>query len=61
MIDPLAEVVTLLQPGAPFSKVVSGAGLWRVRRSQAGQPFYCVTLEGSCRLAVVGQEPIIMT
>lgn len=60
MIDPLAEVVTLLQPGAPFSKVVSGAGLWRVRRSQAGQPFYCVTLEGSCRLAVVGQEPIIL-
>jgi AraC-like DNA-binding protein len=60
MIDPLAEVVTLLQPGAPFSKVVSGAGPWRVRRSQAGQPFYCVTLEGSCRLAVVGHEPITL-
>ena len=26
MIDPLAEVVTLLQPAAPFSKLVSGAG-----------------------------------
>jgi len=58
MIDPLAEVVTLLQPGAPFSKVVSGAGPWRVRRSEAGQPFYGVILEGSCSLAVDGGEPI---
>jgi AraC-like DNA-binding protein len=58
MIDPLAEVVTLLQPGAPFSKVVSGAGPWRVRRSEAGQPFYCVILNGSCCLAVDGQEPM---
>jgi hypothetical protein len=58
MVDPLAEVVTLLQPGAPFSKVVSGAGPWRVRRSEAGQPFYCVILDGSCRVAVDGHEPI---
>ncbi|MDR3495877.1 MAG: AraC family transcriptional regulator [Ancalomicrobiaceae bacterium] len=58
MIDPLAEVVTLLQPGARFSKVVVGAGPWRVRRSDAGQPFYCVVLEGACRLEVDGREPI---
>jgi AraC-like DNA-binding protein len=58
MVDPLAEVVTLLQPGASLSKVVSGAGPWRVRRSEFGQPFYCVLLDGSCRLAVDGQEPI---
>jgi len=58
MIDPLAEVVSLLQPGAPFSKVVSGAGPWRVRRSEAGQPFYCVILDGSCRLQVDAHEPI---
>ncbi|MFM0185942.1 AraC family transcriptional regulator [Paraburkholderia nemoris] len=60
MVDPLAEVVTLLQPGAPFSKFVSGAGPWRVRRSEAGRPFYCVILEGSCRLAVDGHEPITL-
>ena len=60
MIDPLAEVVTLLQPGARFSKVVSGAGCWRVRRSEAGQPFYCVILDGSCRLAVDGHESITL-
>jgi hypothetical protein len=60
MVDPLAEVVTLLQPGASFSKIVSGAGPWRVRRSEAGRPFYGVILEGSCRLAVDGHESITL-
>ncbi|WP_345815761.1 AraC family transcriptional regulator [Paraburkholderia sp. PREW-6R] len=60
MVDPLAEVVSLLQPFAGFSKVVSGAGRWGVRRSEAGRPFYCVVLEGSCRLAVNGQEPLTL-
>jgi AraC-like DNA-binding protein len=60
MIDPLAEVVTLLQPNAPFSKRVSGAGAWRVRRSEFGQPFYCVLLDGSCRLAVGRDKPITL-
>jgi AraC-like DNA-binding protein len=60
LIDPLAEVVTLLQPGAPFSKIVNGSGPWRVRRTEAGRPFYCVVLEGSCRLAEDGREPVIL-
>jgi AraC-like DNA-binding protein len=60
MIDPLAEVVLLLQPGAPFSKVVSAAGRWLVRRSEYGRPFYCVLLEGSCCLAVDGAEPMTL-
>jgi len=60
MIDPLAEVVTLLQPRARFAKVVNGAGSWGVRRSEVGQPFYCVILEGSCRLAVDGPKPIAL-
>ena len=60
MIDPLAEVVTLLQPRTPFSKVASGAGPWRVRRAEAGRPFYGVIFEGSCRLAVDGHEPIVL-
>jgi AraC-like DNA-binding protein len=60
MIDPLAEVVTLLQPGARYSKVVGAAGSWGVRRSEVGQPFYCVILEGSCRLAIDGLEPIVL-
>ena len=60
MIDPLAEVVALLQPGAPFSKLVSGAGRWCVRREEAGRPFYCAVLDGAIRLAVDGREPIIV-
>ena len=58
MVDPLAEVVALLQPAARFSKFVLGASPWRIRRSDAGQPFYCVILEGGCRLAIDGHEPI---
>jgi|GEM_PF-3334290 len=58
MIDPLAEVVTLLQPGARFSKLVLGASPWRVSRSDAGQPLYCVIIEGACHMAIEGHEPI---
>ena len=61
MTDPLAEVVTLLQPAAVLSKVVGGAGEWRLRRTDAGQPFYCVVLEGACRLAVAGRDSIMLT
>ena len=60
MIDPLAEVVALLQPGARFSKQVVGAGQWRVRRTEVGQPFYCVIVEGSCHLAVDGHDAITL-
>lgn len=58
MIDPLAEVVTLLQPSARFSKLVLGASPWRISRSDAGQPLYCVILEGGCRIAIDGHDPI---
>jgi AraC-like DNA-binding protein len=58
MVDPLAEVVALLKPQARFSKLVHGASPWRIRRSDAGQPFYCVVLEGGCRIAMDGHEPI---
>jgi len=61
VIDPLAEMVTLLQPSAPFAKLVSGAGPWSVRRSDAGRPFYCVILEGASRLKVGGREPLTLT
>ena len=57
MVDPLAEVVMLLQPGAPFSKLVSARGPWRVRRSEAGEVFYCLILDGVCRLAAAGHRP----
>ena len=58
MVDPLAEVVGLLQPGARYSKLVRGAGRWRISRTAAGEPFYCLVLEGGCRVATGGHEPV---
>jgi len=58
--DPLTQVVGLLQPSAWYSKIVEGAGAWRVRRSEAGRPFYCAVLDGACRLQVGKQEPITL-
>lgn len=60
MADPLAQVVGLLQPSAAFSKLVHGAGAWRVSRAEAGRPFYCALLDGSCLLAVKGGEPVTL-
>ena len=60
MVDPLTEIVTLLQPRPTLSKVVSGAGPWRVHRVSDARPFYCVVLEGACRLDADGQSPIVL-
>lgn len=58
LIDPLAEIVTLLQPSLLFSKTVLGIGSWRITPPGTNQPFYGVILEGGCRLTVTGREPI---
>ncbi|MGE3348998.1 MAG: AraC family transcriptional regulator [Ramlibacter sp.] len=60
MVDPLAEVVALLRPTARFSKHVSGAGSWRIRRSDAGQPFYCAVLKGRCSIALDDQPAVLL-
>lgn len=60
MIDPLAEVVLLLQPVARFSKLVEGAGTWRTRRPGTGEPFYCAVLEGQFRLTVGGHAAMTL-
>lgn len=52
MVDPLADVITLLQPGAPFSKLVVASAPWAVHRSETGRPYYFAVLEGSCYLTV---------
>lgn len=59
-VDPLAEVVTLLQPTARFSKLIECGGSWRFRRRGTGDPFYCAVLEGHCRVTVDGQPPVIL-
>jgi AraC-like DNA-binding protein len=60
VVDPLAEVVLLLQPVARFSKLVEGAGAWRIRRSNIGEPFYCALLEGQCQLTVEGHTAMTL-
>jgi AraC-like DNA-binding protein len=60
MLDPLSEVIALLRPRTVLSKVISGAGRWGVRYADFGQPSFCTVLEGSCRLAVDGVEPIAL-
>lgn len=59
-VDPLAEIVTLLQPAARYSKLVEGAGPWRVHRQGTGEPFYCAVLEGRSRVIVDGQSPVLL-
>jgi AraC-like DNA-binding protein len=59
-VDPVAEVVTLLQPAARYSKLVEGAGAWRVQRQGTGEPFYCAVLQGGCRIVVDGQRPVTL-
>jgi AraC-like DNA-binding protein/mannose-6-phosphate isomerase-like protein (cupin superfamily) len=54
MVDPLAEIVSLLKPGAPFSKMVEASSPWAVRRTEMGHPFYFAVLEGSCHLTIDG-------
>jgi AraC-like DNA-binding protein len=59
-VDPLAEIVMLLQPAARLSKMVEGAGRWRVSRTTTGEPFYCAVLEGICRISLDEQPPMIL-
>ncbi len=60
MVDPLSEVIALLQPRTVFSKRISGAGRWGVRYSAFGHPSFCAVLEGSCRLAVDGHPALTL-
>lgn len=59
-IDPLAEIVTLLQPSASFSKLVDYAGRWRISRDVEGKPVFFAVLEGACRVVVPGRPPVIV-
>jgi AraC-like DNA-binding protein len=59
-VDPLAEIVTLLQPSASYSKLVEYAGRWRIRRDIEGKPVFFAVLEGECRVVSSGRPPIIV-
>lgn len=61
MLDPLSDLIALLKPRTVFTKGISGAGRWAVRYTDYGHPSFCTVLEGACRLAVDGEEPVTMS
>nr|WP_297532832.1 AraC family transcriptional regulator [uncultured Roseateles sp.] len=60
MVDPLAEVVSLLRPSAAFAKMASAAGPWIARRAEAGRPFFCAIVAGVTRLTIEGHEALVL-
>ncbi len=60
-VDPLAEVVTLLQPVAHSSKHVEFFGSWKVQRGGTGDPFYCAVIDGACRATVDNRPPFMLS
>jgi AraC-like DNA-binding protein len=58
LTDPFADLVALLQPSLPFSKLASGSGPWRVEGPATARPLFCVILDGGARLSLSGEPPI---
>jgi AraC-like DNA-binding protein len=61
MVDPMAEVVSLLKPKPSVSKLVVGGGEWLVERTELGSPFYCAVVEGQCLMTITGRKPMLLT
>lgn len=59
--DPLAEIVTLLQPSASFSKLVEYAGRWRISGDAEGKPVFFAVLEGEGRMVTPGRASVILS
>jgi AraC-like DNA-binding protein len=58
MSDPLAEIINMLMPRAPFTKVAHASGPWRVERTEVGKVFYCMLLKGRTCLEVDGADAV---
>ncbi|MEP0235855.1 AraC family transcriptional regulator [Roseibium sp.] len=58
MADTLSEVISLLRPQAPYSKLAEAFGPFRVRREDINEVFYCMLLVGRLRLEVDGKAPL---
>ena len=61
MVDPLAQVATLLQPSALYSKIATGSGPWSARRSKVSDPLYLAIVEGGCCLSLASVGTRILT
>ena len=60
MSDPLSEIIALLRPQAPYSKLVDAAGPWRVRRTEVGRVYYAMVLSGRTRMALGDRPPFTL-
>ncbi|MCV0425388.1 MAG: AraC family transcriptional regulator [Roseibium sp.] len=58
MPDPLSEVISLLHPMAPYSKLAMASGPFRVHREDVNELFYCMLLSGRASLSVGGNSPV---
>lgn len=61
MADPLSEVISLLRPQAPYSKLAEASGPFRVRRDDVNEVFYCMLLSGRACLEVDGKAPLALS
>ncbi|AUU90601.1 MULTISPECIES: AraC family transcriptional regulator [Enterobacteriaceae] len=60
MSDPLTDIVTLLNPRPTHTKLVEGAGQWRIVRESCGEAFYCAVLQGECLISINGKAPKLL-
>lgn len=60
MTDPLTDIVTLLNPRPTHTKLVEGAGQWRIVRESSGEAFYCAVLQGECLMSINGKAPKLL-
>jgi len=60
LTDPLTQIVSLLQPDLSYAKFVEAAGRWRVRRAEDGRAFFFAALEGTVRLDIPGEAPLLI-
>ncbi|PSJ42048.1 helix-turn-helix transcriptional regulator [Sphingomonas deserti] len=56
-MDPLSEVVTLLQPSAAVSKPIEGRGRWGVRYAAYDAPGFTIVLAGAAWVTFDGRAP----
>ncbi|PZR82539.1 MAG: AraC family transcriptional regulator [Stutzerimonas stutzeri] len=61
MSDPIASIVSLLEPLPGFTKLVVGNGSWLVKREEVGRPFCCAVLDGSFNFAVPELDTITLS
>jgi len=57
-MDPLSDVIALLQPSTAISKPIKGRGRWGVRYAAHDAPGFTIIIEGACWIAFAGHDPV---